>query len=174
MPDHKNISCVDLGSLDSLTSDSSEPGQQYTHCITDTGMLVIFNSERILERWVDLKMDHGSCIDISPSLIVCGGSTGIVRLFEPGTLKFIGTLPRPDPLFTDFATGKISDGFSNRELMLPDVVSVRKVDAFIAVLYSNKQLIIWDAKEVKQAARRASYMLHSDCIWGVQVMSNLS
>jgi WD40 repeat protein len=170
--DHKHITCVDVGTTQ--CPGESDTLENFAHCVTETGVLVVFNSSRVLERWVDLKMDQGTCIDVSPSLVVCGGTNGIVRFFEPGTLKYIGTLPKPDPLFIDIQTGELSAHVKTDAILYPSVVSVRKLtptpdSTYLVVTYSNKHMITWDLADLKKAKRMSSSMYHSDCVWGVKV-----
>lgn len=169
MADHKNITLVDIGCC--FCKGESEQTEVIIHCITDNAVLVAFNSNRILERWVDLKIERGVCIDVSSNLVVCGGSGGLVRLFEPGTLKYIATLPKPDPLFMNI-DGSISVKCDS--VIFPTAVSVRKISHvssdYIMALYSNNQIIVWNVFNLKKITRHFSTMFHCDCVWGAKVL----
>ena len=96
MGEHKNITCVDVTCI-SYQKDGALIS--YLYGITDAGVLLLFNQEKVLEKWVDLKMEYGKCITGSETMVICGGSHGVIRVFEPVTLKYLGTLPKPDPLY---------------------------------------------------------------------------
>ena len=55
----------------------------------------------------------------------------------------------------------------------PDVVSVKAdvLGQFITCTYSDNSLFIWDVKDVKHIGKYRSFLSHSDCVWGVEVLS---
>ena len=63
----------------------------------------MFDPDRALTKWVDVKVSGASSMACSLDIIACGCSDGIVRLFETDTLLYKATLPRPladDPTYT--------------------------------------------------------------------------
>uniref|UniRef100_A0A3Q3MCC0 MABP1/WDR62 first WD40 domain-containing protein n=1 Tax=Mastacembelus armatus TaxID=205130 RepID=A0A3Q3MCC0_9TELE len=74
-----------------------------TFCITSSGLLCEFNSKRMLDKWVDLRMGLAQSLSLCEDMIFCGCADGTVRAFSPIDLHFICTLPRPHPLNCDVA-----------------------------------------------------------------------
>ena len=176
--DHKKITCADIAVA---LSDLSRKGESSAYCVTDTGILICLNEEKVLEKWVDLKMAKGTCLTIQNDLIACGGTDGIVRyiislprFFETGTLKYRGTLPKPDPIFTDLTTGKPA---ASLKIPLTDAkypyvlcLAFQLTECMtLSVLYSNKCLIIWDISDFKNCKRKSTEHFHSNCVWGLEV-----
>ncbi|KAH9256878.1 hypothetical protein BASA81_004991 [Batrachochytrium salamandrivorans] len=89
-----NTTSPDPPLLSSATPDSDEA---YLYAITSAGMLCHFSASRYLDKWVDVKMDYATSLDMSEKYIACGGANGCIRLFEPGTMRYLATLPSPHP-----------------------------------------------------------------------------
>ncbi|KAI8904095.1 WD40-repeat-containing domain protein [Gorgonomyces haynaldii] len=155
---------LQLGEHRNLHFTSCTSNGQY--CITQNGLLVMIQSLSI-EKWVDLKMNATS-IDMD-NWICCGGSNGTVRLFEPDTLRYIATLPKPDPLFTDIQTGNLS---FDHDLVYPSVLSLKLISNKLLVVYSNKQMILWDITDTKQPQRVHVNFSHSDCVYGIKSLDD--
>ncbi|KAJ3229719.1 mitogen-activated protein kinase binding protein 1 [Chytriomyces hyalinus] len=173
--EHKNSTFMDIATFAAETSDGK---QQQAYSITDKGILVLFNGERVMEKWVDLKVKGGLSIAICSRFIVCGCTDGIIRLFEPVTMKYIATLPKPHHLGVDVAqsVGARYVSTAPPNAVYPDTVAV-KVDIageYITSVYSDRSLFIWDVKDVKHVGKFRSYLGHSDCVWGVEMFPNLS
>ncbi|KAJ3098936.1 hypothetical protein HDU97_003573 [Phlyctochytrium planicorne] len=144
-----------------------------TYAITEKGILVLFSEDRVMEKWVDLKVARGRCIAVTDKMIVCGCSDGVIRLFEPITLKYIATIPKPHPLGVDVASsvGSSYKVNANPDSAFPDAICV-KVDSTgekIVCVYNDQSLFIWDVKDWKHIGKYRSFLYHSDCIWGVEV-----
>ncbi|KAJ3252634.1 hypothetical protein HDU77_005036 [Chytriomyces hyalinus] len=166
---------MDIATFAAETSDGK---QQQAYSITDKGILVLFNGERVMEKWVDLKVKGGLSIAICSRFIVCGCTDGIIRLFEPVTMKYIATLPKPHHLGVDVAqsVGARYVSTAPPNAVYPDTVAV-KVDIageYITSIYSDRSLFIWDVKDVKHVGKFRSYLGHSDCVWGVEMFPNSS
>ncbi|TPX54313.1 hypothetical protein CcCBS67573_g09587 [Chytriomyces confervae] len=173
--EHKNSTFMDIATFAAETSDGK---QQQAYSITDKGILVLFNGERVMEKWVDLKVKGGLSIAICSRFIVCGCTDGIIRLFEPVTMKYIATLPKPHHLGVDVAqsVGARYVSTAPPNAVYPDTVAV-KVDitgTYITSIYSDRSLFIWDVNDVKHVGKFRSYLGHSDCVWGVEMFPNLS
>ncbi|KAI8927578.1 hypothetical protein BC831DRAFT_451960 [Entophlyctis helioformis] len=171
---------VDVGvpTLDS----SSIPGQPETasaYAILENGVLALFDNSHMLFKWVELKMDYSTCMDVSAKYVACGGSKGIIRLFQPATLQYVATLPSPHPRYVDIISGQLArpPGANAQQLdpSLPDVVSVRILhdadngDRLVAV-YRDSSLIVWDISTPRHAFKVRSSLFHSDCVWGVEAV----
>ncbi|KAJ3379389.1 hypothetical protein HDU92_006708 [Lobulomyces angularis] len=161
MGDHKNNNFVDV------SINTSSNGICWTYTISESGLLVAFNEERIMDKWLDLRVKRGNCISVSEKYIVCGGSDGIIRIFEPDTLKFISNIPKPTSLIIDIS----GSGDSSINDANPDTVSVR-VDTLnqkVVGIYNDHSFIIWDITDCKKILKYRSFLHHSDCVWGVEM-----
>jgi WD40 repeat protein len=93
--EHKDTTLVDICCIQTKTEETNET---FTYAMTLDGYLLMFNSKGILEKWLHAKMEKGSCIRATSNYLICGGSEGKVRLFEPITLKHLGNISAPEPL----------------------------------------------------------------------------
>ncbi|KAI9335913.1 WD40-repeat-containing domain protein, partial [Obelidium mucronatum] len=153
--EHKNSLFMDLVYYRDLKA-SRQVGHAYS--ITEKGILV----------------NGGYSLAICTRFIVCGCSDGVIRLFEPTTMKYIATLPKPHYLGIDVAHS-VGASYSSQgpsDAKFPDVISV-KVDPkghYIAAIYRDKSLFVWDVKDVKHIGKFKSFLNHSDCVWGVEMV----
>jgi hypothetical protein len=58
--------------------------ETYTYTVTSSGLLCCFNSSRLPYRWVNLRVDHAFCLDVTATRIFVGCSDATIRVFEPG------------------------------------------------------------------------------------------
>eukprot|EP00092_Neocalanus_flemingeri_P017101 GFUD01018496.1.p1 GENE.GFUD01018496.1~~GFUD01018496.1.p1 ORF type:complete len:1358 (+),score=414.33 GFUD01018496.1:48-4121(+) len=144
-----------------------------TYAITQSGLLVQFNNQRLLDKWVELKTESASCLSVGEEYILIGCAGGVVRCFSPHTLQFVTTLPRPHALGVDVAQGlAASDEMCNStEPAFPDAraVSYDEENAKVTVIYNDHSLYVWDVRNVRQVGKICSFLFHSACIWGVDV-----
>jgi WD40 repeat protein len=71
---------------------------KFTYVLTKSGLLCQFNQSRELEKFTDIKSGKASCLEIHSDYVMCGCNDGIIRLFDPITLDYITTAPRPHSL----------------------------------------------------------------------------
>ncbi|TPX35368.1 hypothetical protein SmJEL517_g02222 [Synchytrium microbalum] len=165
--EHKNSSFSDVACGIGTLS-------QHTYGITEAGLLVLFGEGHVMEKWVDLKVRKGFSVDVSDKYVVCGCTDGIIRIFEPFTLKYIMTLPKPHPVGVDVAT---SVGSSYRSPNIQNAVyasvvavKVDHANEKVVAMYSDRSMFIWDVKDPKHVGKYRSFLNHSDCIWGVEMV----
>lgn len=94
LDDHKNSVFGGVACGRGLTASN-------TYCITSSGLLCLFNSNRHLEAWVNLKTASASCLAVSEDFIFCGCANGVIRVFSPSSLQYVATLQRPHRLGVD-------------------------------------------------------------------------
>ncbi|KAI8057333.1 hypothetical protein BDF22DRAFT_740869 [Syncephalis plumigaleata] len=132
---------------------SSSPDESgYMYLVTNTGLLCLFDKERTIDRWVDLQMKSANCIDVNEQFVICGGSDGVIRLFEPRTLAYLGSLPRPHPI-----GGEPLDPSTEN---IPPNDTVTYPDCFIRM----------GITELHRIGRCRSILYHSACVWGVEML----
>ncbi|KAF9281206.1 hypothetical protein BGZ68_006795 [Mortierella alpina] len=77
----------------------SEDGR-FTYAVTSTGILCLFSEGRVMEKWIDLHARGAYSVNLDDRCVICACTDGIIRLFEPETLQYIGTLAKPVPVGT--------------------------------------------------------------------------
>ncbi|CAG8504609.1 8721_t:CDS:10, partial [Scutellospora calospora] len=146
----------------------------HTYFVTSNGLLCMFTEGRLMDKWVNLQVKSAYSIDVSQQYIICACSNGIVRLFEPITLNYLGTLPKPHPLGVDLTlqTGTTYNGTGDPNETYPDTTAI-KFDAEtgkLTCIYSDHSLFIWDIKDIKKIGKYRSFLYHCDTIWGVEMI----
>ncbi|CAG8472313.1 28624_t:CDS:10 [Gigaspora margarita] len=146
----------------------------HTYFVTSNGLLCMFTEGRLMDKWVNLQVKSAYSIDVSQQYIICACSNGIVRLFEPITLNYLGTLPKPHPLGVDLTlqTGTTYNGTGDPDETYPDTTAI-KFDAEtgkLTCIYSDRSLFIWDIKDIKKIGKYRSFLYHCDTIWGVEMI----
>ncbi|XP_076314517.1 mitogen-activated protein kinase-binding protein 1-like isoform X4 [Tachypleus tridentatus] len=149
-----------------------------TYAITKSGLLCVFNSRRLLEKWVELKTTSANSICVAEDYIFIGCAEGIVRCFSPFSLQYISTLPKPHYLGVDVAKGVTGSHISSYPTgaKYPDTVAITFDETCrkVTCIYNDHSLYIWDIKDIKKVGKSHSSMFHSACIWGVETYPEIS
>lgn len=92
-------------------------------------------------------------------------------MFEPITLNYIGTLPKPYPLGLEFGLRelprqRLDDSFPDCVGLMPSYNGVK-----LLCVYADRSMILWDISESKQVKKIKGYLPHADVVWGVEVFS---
>uniref|UniRef100_A0A4W6FE48 Mitogen-activated protein kinase binding protein 1 n=1 Tax=Lates calcarifer TaxID=8187 RepID=A0A4W6FE48_LATCA len=153
-----------------------------TFCITSSGLLCEFNDRRLLDKWVELRVNtfdrktSATCLSVTDELIFCGCSDGTVRAFSPLNLHFLCTLPRPHSLGADIASMvDASQLFSCRsEARYPDTVAVTydPTNRWLSCVYNDHSVYVWDVRDLRDPRRPGklySALYHSSCVWSLEV-----
>ncbi|KAG2173149.1 hypothetical protein INT43_004522 [Umbelopsis isabellina] len=146
---------------------------QISYLLSETGLLCMFKDGRILDKWVDLQVRMACSLHVCAKYVICACDNGIVRLFEPRTLRYCGMLPRPNPLGVDLSS------FVNVQQLdtiketatYPDTLAIKfdSTSNKVTCIYSDRSLIIWDVKHLQRIAIYRSFISHSECVWGTQM-----
>ncbi|CAO3642107.1 unnamed protein product [Cunninghamella echinulata] len=145
----------------------------HVYFITDSGILCVFKEGRGIDKWVNLQVSNAYSIKVSSSYVICTCSQGIVRFFEPITLKYYGMLPKPHPLGMDISAISSPDmlaEYTNKDSCYPDAVALTYDESTskITTVYSDRSFYIWDIKDMKKIGKYRSFIAHTDCVWGVE------
>ncbi|ORY08103.1 WD40 repeat-like protein [Basidiobolus meristosporus CBS 931.73] len=159
--------------VDAVTRKSAD-GVNYTYFVTTSGLLCQFGEKRVVEKWIDLQVGKAYSININDKYIVCGCENGVVRLFEPESLNYAGTLPKPHPLGVNINTQEFIQEPNSTDVF-PDAVAVRITHDGdkVAVVYSDRSIYIWDIKSLDKIGKYRSSLYHSGCVWGVELFPSL-
>ncbi|XP_051965560.1 WD repeat-containing protein 62 isoform X2 [Xyrauchen texanus] len=143
-----------------------------TYCITQTGLLCQFNSNRQLDSWVDLKMTSAQCLSVSETFIFCGCADGTVRVFSPQDLRYITTLHRPHCLGVDVSQGTQPGHLfgAHPEAQYPDTLALAfdPVTKYLTCVYNDHSVYVWDVQDVQNIGKVYSALYHSGCVWSVE------
>lgn len=99
--------------------------------------------------------------------MACGD--GIIRLFEPTTLAFKLSLPRPPPLGCaneGLSAVQALDGCRPATLCVSMTLDSQKVLG----VYGDRSLFMWDIRRPSRITKYRSFMFHSGAVWDVKVV----
>ncbi|KAI7888195.1 uncharacterized protein EV154DRAFT_469419 [Mucor mucedo] len=163
----------DANFVDVACDRSSNTG--YTYFITDLSILCIFKEGRVLDKWVDLQGKNSYSIAVSSNYVICTCSEGVIRLFEPVTLKYVGILPKPHPLGTDISLVTSPDMIRPTDAFYPDAVAMvyNESSQRVVCVYGDRSLYVWDIRDLNKIGKYRSFIFHSDCVWGVEPCPNI-
>ncbi|CAM0138457.1 unnamed protein product [Umbelopsis sp. WA50703] len=146
---------------------------QISYLLSETGLLCMFKDGRILDKWVDLQVRLACSLHVCSKYVICACDNGIVRLFEPRTLRYCGMLPRPNPLGVDLSSfvNVQQLEFIKETATYPDTLAIKfdSTSNKVTCIYSDRSLIIWDVKHLQRVAIYRSFISHSECVWGTQM-----
>ncbi|RKP14324.1 WD40-repeat-containing domain protein [Piptocephalis cylindrospora] len=172
--DLQNSAFVDVvcGPGGSVGDTAGEEEGNYTYAVTSTGLLCLFTPDRFLQRHVDLQIRGVSSLTLHDGILGCGGTDGTVRLFQPRTLEYLGSLPRPAPW------GRIHSSSHplppSHNLAFPSVIALRAGlygGRYLICAYEDHSLIVWDVQPADGQVRRLRTLsFHSRAVWGVEMM----
>ncbi|XP_066252026.1 uncharacterized protein Wdr62 isoform X1 [Euwallacea similis] len=144
-----------------------------TYAITRSGLLCEFNNRRLLDKWVELRTTSANCIAVGQNHIFVGCAEGIIRCFDPTTLRFITTLPRCHYLGVDVTLGKTIQHMASPppDAKYPDTTAVTfdETNNKLTAVYNDHSVYVWDVFNVKRVGKSCSFLYHSACIWGVEM-----
>lgn len=144
-----------------------------TYAITRSGLLCEFNNRRLLDKWVELRTTSANCITVGQKHIFVGCAEGIIRCFDPTTLRFITTLPRCHYLGVDVSLGTNIQHMASppQDAKYPDTVAITfdETNNKLTAVYNDHSIYIWDVFNIKRVGKSCSFLYHSACIWGVEM-----
>ncbi|KAG1693677.1 hypothetical protein DVH05_023079 [Phytophthora capsici] len=144
-----------------------------TFAVTLDGTLCCFGASGILERLVSLESKCGNAISVTESYVAVGGSSGVVRLFNPSTLEYRTTLPFP-PAF-GAANLKITPAqpsvlYPTDAFRYPAVIATRITGSHVIVFYSDRSIFIYSTEDPDVVTTERSFLYHSGGVSDLQVV----
>ncbi|CAH1118398.1 unnamed protein product [Phaedon cochleariae] len=144
-----------------------------TYVITRSGLLCEFNNRRLLDKWVELRTTSANCITVGEKYIFVGCAEGIVRCFDPSTLRFVTTLPRNHYLGVDVTLGTSIQHMASPppDAKYPDTVAITydETNHKLTSVYNDHSIYVWDVLNIQRVGKSFSFLYHSACIWGVEM-----
>ncbi|KAL3660080.1 hypothetical protein V7S43_015002 [Phytophthora oleae] len=144
-----------------------------TFAVTLDGTLCCFGASGILERLVSLESNCGNAISVTESYVAVGGSSGVVRIFNPSTLEYRTTLPFP-PAF-GAANLKLTPAspsilYPTDPFCYPAVIATRITGAHVIVFYSDRSIFIYSTENPDAVTTERSFLYHSGGVCDLQVV----
>jgi hypothetical protein len=97
------------------------------------------------------------------------------RLFEPETLEYIASVPKPPPVgaIEESTEEDVQEG-DKPNVIYADVLASQydASSSSLVCIYSDRSLLVWDLTDQSQAVMTRYHIFHSDSIWGVEVRNN--
>ncbi|KAF8940681.1 mitogen-activated protein kinase binding protein 1 [Dissophora ornata] len=146
---------------------------RFTYAVTSNGILCLFSEGRALEKWIDLHVRGAYSVNLDEKFVVCACTDGIIRLFEPETLEYIESLPKPLPVgaFSGAMQPNAQEEDSANPVYADVLASQYDVSSGCLIcIYSDRSLFVWDISDPKNAILSRSHMFHSDCVWGSEIL----
>ncbi|VEN46370.1 unnamed protein product [Callosobruchus maculatus] len=144
-----------------------------TYAITRSGLLCEFNNRRLLDKWVELRTTSANCITVGEKYIFVGCAEGIIRCFDPTTLRFITTLPRNHYLGVDVSLGTSIQHMATPppDAKYPDTIAITfdETNNKLTSIYNDHSIYVWDVFNIQRVGKSFSFLYHSACIWGVEM-----
>ncbi|XP_044734797.1 WD repeat-containing protein 62 isoform X2 [Chrysoperla carnea] len=145
-----------------------------TYVVTKSGLLCQLNNRRLLDKWLELRTSSASSMTVGEKYIFVGCAEGIVRCFDPFTLNFVTTLPRTHHLGVDVSLGTNISHMSIHpaNAKYPDTVAVAydEINHKLTSVYNDHSIYVWDVREVRRVGKSQSFLYHSACIWGIEMI----
>lgn len=146
------------------------------YCVTSNGVLCTFDTFRMMEKWVSLETEKGYALSVTDEYVGVACSNGVVRLFHPGTLQYISTLPMPPALgcANELDLETHEDSVSATGKRFPNACCIQVSNTKVVIAYSDRSVLVFDIRDPYNVGLCRSYLFHSGCIWDVQVAGTCS
>ena len=151
--------------------DATQAADGRVYCVTLQGVLCAFSSEGMMEKWVNLDGGSAYAIAAGTHYITAACTAGIVRVFRVGSLRYVGTLPKPAPLLPR-ASAENADECTYPAALC---VTLDAADKHATVVYANRRVSTWNLSTLDGetgAVLMRSNMYHSGCVWDVHIPSS--
>ena len=144
--------------------------------LASDGHLYVYDRQRKLTKWMNIKVERALSSAFSSSLLFCGCSDGVVRVFGTKNLEHILTLPKPPPL----GSANIESGVkkiripATKDSRFADVVALKVDEAGqrVVVVYSDRMMFVWDIKLMDKISVYRTMLAHSGPIHDLQYIPN--
>ncbi|ETM38698.1 hypothetical protein L914_15079, partial [Phytophthora nicotianae] len=149
-----------------------------TFAVTLDGTLCCFGASGIMERLVSLESNCGNAISVTEAYVAVGGSSGVVRMFNPSTLEYRTTLPFP-PAFgaanepSNVIPASPSILYPAEPFRYPAVIATRITGSHVIVFYSDRSIFIFGTTNLDAVTLELSFLYHSGGIRDLQVAGHV-
>lgn len=157
-------------------------GDASVYCTTTSGVLCVFQENRMMEKWVLLETDSSYSLSISneEDLLTIGCANGIIRLFRASSLDYITTLPLPPCINTYDSSSSIAAA----DKKYPACYTTRLLNInnssskLLAANYADNTMIFWELQSKNNDEKEKDYHInklrsfaaHTSCIWDIHFL----
>ena len=94
-------------------------------------------------------MKRTFAVCVGKKSVVCGCSDGVIRMFEPSTMKYLATLPRPHA--TGHENRPESQVASDGPLQYADVIALQLTpdETKLVAIYADRSFYVWNVENFK-------------------------
>lgn len=166
---------ADLSKIDSRDFIGVVCKGTYIYTLSTEGKLCIFNENRKVEKWMNIKVKMALGLNICGFNLLCNCSDGIIRVFHTETLQHILTLPKPPTLGSAnqmIGAKKVKNTVSKEEAKYADCIALdmdEEKERIIAV-YSDKMVLIWDLTVKEKVKVMRAFLSHKGAISDLEIM----
>jgi WD40 repeat protein len=156
------------------------------YVVTSSGTLCSVDSNKMMNKWVELDVKSAHSLSITRNdtsskkgLLAIGCGRGVVRMFRPGTLQYVTTLPVPTRSSScgpnAIETEETQGGEAVASSFIPsNILSVGVTGTLVCVIDHARNLTVWDVTSPKKPTVHRSFSFHSDGVWDIAVPSATS
>ncbi len=168
---------------------ASGDANEKVYCISQQGILCLFNKDRIVEKWVQLPyptsysleffpssssaITGDSTVDAQPAMLFVGCAAGVIRVYLASNLEYLTELPMPTPLDPEKDHHEECSYGATYALRKVPPTSVNPMPKLCAI-YADRSMIIWDISDVFNAMPYRSFTAHRSCVWDIQFLQDVS
>jgi mitogen-activated protein kinase binding protein 1 len=165
---------ADLSKADSVDFVGVAWKTNSTFVLSSDGKLFVFNENRKIEKWMNIKVERAFGITLSKNSLICSCSDGIIRFFGADTLSHIMTLPKPPALGSAnqvIGKKKISS-VPKENSRYGDCIASKMHDETdrIATVYSDGMILIWDTSVKEKIKVMRAFLSHNATIYDLDIL----
>ncbi|EFC47311.1 predicted protein [Naegleria gruberi] len=148
------------------------------YAVTMDGILCkVDPKSKELQSWVNIKVGRAYCVSVAEKYVAISCAKGVVRLFETKTLQFKKTLPEPPPSTAHITLRSVFSSVNksyikptSSEIDAPNAIVCGIFGDKISVMYDDRSFFVWDISNLQSICKYRSFISHSGCIWGADVL----
>ena len=162
---------VDLAKVDSKDFVGVAWKGKNTYTLSRNGKLYVFNKNRKIEKWMDIKTTASFGLSLKDNGLICNCSNGIVRIFKTDTLSHLQTLPKPPYLggANHIIGVKKEKSESGKKYLYADWIAAEmdENNKRMLAVYSDGMTLIWDINSIEKPKVMRAFISHKSSITGL-------
>lgn len=147
---------------------------KYAYALSSNGKLCVFNENRKVEKWMNIKTNKAFGLSIAGHHLLCSCSDATVRVFSTEALEHIVTLPKPPALgAANYIIGKKKEKKSSKEdSKYADCIAAIMHDEKdrIVTMYSDSMFLIWDLSVKEKIRVMRAFLSHNSTIFDLEIL----
>lgn len=145
-----------------------------TYTLSSKGKLYVFNQNRKIEKWMDIKTSLAFGLSLNGDKLICNCANGIIRIFQTETLTHLQTLPKPPCLGgANHVIGvKKEKSEAQKKHLYGDCIAAEFDDMheIIIAVYSDGMTLIWDVNSAEKPKVMRSFISHKSAITDLDIL----